>query len=79
METQSIRDAAASGSRLSLLVAMADRIATELDNGVPARDLASLTRRLLEVTKEIESIHAETDGDEVGQAADTPDEEWDAS
>lgn len=69
-----IAQAAASGSRRDLLVAMRDAIADDLDAGVPARDLASLTRRLLEITKEIEAIDAATSGDRVGQAADTPDE-----
>lgn len=73
-EPQTIQEAAASGSRLSLLVAMRDRVATDLDSGVPARDLASLTKRLMEITKEIEAIEAAERGDDVGDAADTPDE-----
>lgn len=72
----SIRAAAASGSRTALLVAMRDRIATDLDNGVQARDLASLTRRLLEIAKEIESINAAAKRDAVGAAAATADESW---
>lgn len=72
----SIRKAAASGSMLLLLVAMRDRIAADIDGGIPARDLASLTRRLLEITREIESIHAADKGDAVGDAASTADESW---
>jgi hypothetical protein len=75
----SIAAAAASGSRRDLLVAMRDSIALELDNGVPARDLASLTRRLMEITRDIESIDAGEKGDSIGEAADTADEPWSAA
>lgn len=70
---------AASGSRLDLLTAMRDLIARDLDEGVPARDLASLTKRLLEITKDIEAIHAASSGDGVGHAAATPDAAWPAA
>jgi hypothetical protein len=73
-ELPSISAAAASGSRRDLLVAMRDKIARDLDDGVPARELASLTRRLLEIAKDIEAIDAAEDGDDVGEAAATPDE-----
>jgi hypothetical protein len=75
-EYRSIKDAAANGSRRDLLVAMRDKVASDLDDGVPPRDLASLTRRLLEITKEIEAIDAGEKGDDVGDAASTPDESW---
>lgn len=71
-----IREAASSGSRRDLLAAMRDMVAGELDAGVPARELASCTRRLLEIAKEIEAIDSLSGGDEVGDAASTPDEEW---
>lgn len=76
LPSRTIADAAASGSRRDLLVAMRDKIAEDLDAGVPARDLASLTRRLLEITKEIEAIDAADRGDAVGTAAATNDEPW---
>lgn len=72
----SIKAAAASGSRRSLLVAMRDRVAEDLDQGVAARDLASLTRRLLEIAKEIDALDAAEKGDDVGRAAVTPDDPW---
>jgi len=53
---------------------MRDRIANDLDEGVPARDLASLTKRLMEITREIATIDAEEKGDAVGHAAATPDQ-----
>ena len=67
---------AAAGSRRDLLVALRDKIAGEIDNGVPARDLASLSMRLLTITEQIAEIDAAESGDDVGDAAATPDERW---
>lgn len=67
---------AASGSRRDLLVALRDKIASEIDEGVPARDLASLSMRLLTITEQIAEIDAAESGDDVGDAAATPDERW---
>ena len=54
---KSITDAAARGTHRDLLVAMRDRIAkTVEDPKCPPRDLASLSRRLMELAKEIEAI-----------------------
>ena len=74
-----ISAAAASGSEKSLLLAMRDQIAAQLDDGVPARDLASLTRRLMEISREIRNIEAAEEGDVVTDAASTPDEQWPGS
>lgn len=50
---------AARGTQRELLVAMRDRIATAVTNpDCPPRDLASLTKRLADIAKEIESIDA---------------------
>ena len=75
----SIVSAASSGSSLDVLRAMRDLIARALDEGVPPRDLASLTKRLLEITKEIEAADAARTGDDIGQAAATPDAAWPAA
>lgn len=65
------------GDYLAELRAMHKRIATAVaDPNTPARDLASLTRRQLEISKEINAITSAENGDEVGNAAATPDEEW---
>lgn len=69
-----IAQAASEGTQRALLAAMRDRIADELDAGVPARDLASLSKRLMEITREIAAIDAESKGDAVGTAAATPDQ-----
>ena len=61
---QSVAKAAKSGEHRALLVAMRDRIAeTVTKPDCPPRDLASLTRRLQDIAKEIESIDAREDDD----------------
>lgn len=71
-------EAATHGSKRDLLVALRDTIAAEIDNGVAARDLAALSLRLVNTVSEIEAIDAATNGDDVGNAAALPDEEWPA-
>jgi hypothetical protein len=72
-----VRAAAESGSRRDLLVAMRSRIATGIDSpNTPPRDLAALSRRLLEIAKEIEALDAAEKVDAVGEAAATPDAAW---
>lgn len=74
----SVTKAAAEGSHLELLESMRDRVAkTVEDVNTPARDLAALTRRLMEITKEIESIIAAAE-QEANENADVADEELDA-
>lgn len=66
-----VADAAASGDRLKLLVAMRERIAeTVSDPDCPPRDLAALTRRLQDIAKEIAEIQerAEIEGKENGNS-----------
>jgi hypothetical protein len=74
-----VKAAADSGERRALLVALRARIATDIDSSnTPPRDLAALSRRLLEIAKEIEALDAETKGDDIGRAAGTPDAAWTA-
>lgn len=73
----SISDAAGSGSRIAVLRALRTYIARQLDEGVPPRDLASLSLRLVKITEELEKLEADGE-DEVADAADTPDEPWPA-
>lgn len=68
--------AAADASRRDLLRALRDRIASDIDEGVPARDLASLSKRLLDISKELEDLEVAEDGDDISTAAATPDEAW---
>lgn len=56
---KTVTQAASSGDRRDLLVSMRDRIAkTVEDPNCPPRDLAALTRRLIEIAKDIEAIDA---------------------
>lgn len=72
-----VSSAAAEGSRRDLLVAMRSRVATAVENpDTPARDLASLTRRLMEIAKDIDVLDAKER--EVADAGATPDEHWQA-
>lgn len=75
---KSVADAAQSGDRLELLVAMRDRIAKTIsDPDCPPRDLASLTRRLQDIAKEIDVLELSGGVDSV--VASTDDESFDAS
>lgn len=72
-----ITQAAADGTVREQLVALRDRIArTVEDPNCPPRDLASLSRRMMELTKEIEAIDAAAREDAGGES--TPDEAWQA-
>ncbi len=76
----SVTAAAETGDRRKLLVSMRTRVAKAVqDANTPARDLAALTKRLLEIANEIEAIDLASVEDEIGKAAATPDSEWDSS
>lgn len=76
---KSITQAAESGTQRELLVAMRARIAKTVDDPkCPPRDLAALTRRLHDIDRDIRALDAENEGDDIGEAANTPDEEWPA-
>lgn len=72
-----VAEAAKTGNRRSLLVAMRDRIAKAIsDPDCPPRDLASLTRRLQDIAKEIDQLDLQGDG--AGSVvANTDDERFD--
>ena len=75
----SVAQAAATGDHRSLLVAMRERIATTVsDPDCPPRDLAALTRRLQDISKEIEALdlRAREDGADANDVAE--DEAWTA-
>lgn len=80
VKPKTITEAADGGSTRELLVAMRARIAKAVeDANTPARDLAALTKRLVEVVRDIEAIDAR-DAQEVSDSArDTPDAKFDAS
>lgn len=74
-----VSQAAATGDHRSLLVSMRERIATTVsDPDCPPRDLASLTRRLQDISKEIEALdlRAREEGADAADVAE--DEAWSA-
>ena len=75
---KSVTQAADAGTTRELLVAMRARIAKAVENeNTPARDLAALTKRLIEVQRDIEAWDArELEEGERGVVAD---EAFDAS
>ena len=76
---KTILQAAEDGSRLEELRAMRRRIAKALDDpNTAARDLAALSRRQLEIGKEIEAIVIAEDDDH-SVVASTDDETWDGT
>lgn len=77
---QTLVEAASSGSRRDVLVALRTRIASAVgDPETPPRDLAALSKRLIEVMNDIDLIDRKLSDDEIGKAADTPDEDFDGS
>ncbi len=80
LKVSTVTDAAKRGTTRDLLVTMRDRVAKDVENeNTPARDLAALTKRLLEIVRDIEAIdaRAKQGGDE--DAAEVEDGEFDAS
>lgn len=73
----SILEAAERGSRIEELGAMRRRIARAMDDpNTPARDLAALSRRQLEVGREIEAIVIAED-EERSVVSNRGEEDWD--
>lgn len=76
---KSILAAAETGSRLEELRAMRRRIARAMDDvNTPARDLAALSRRQLEIGREVEAIVIAEDEDH-SVVANTDDEAFDGT
>ena len=76
---KTISQAADGGTTRELMVAMRARIASAVeDANTPARDLAALSKRLIEVVRDIEAIDARAE-QEATQRDDARDEAFDAS
>jgi hypothetical protein len=76
---KTVTQAAESGTTRELLAATRDRIAVAVeDPNTAARDLASLTKRLMETVRDIEAIDAR-DEQEAGQSAEVTDSAFDAA
>lgn len=73
-----ILEAIKSGDRMAELEATHLRIGKAVQNeDTPARDLASLTRRQMEISKELEALRRQV-AEESTDAADTEDEAFDS-
>ena len=80
VKAKTVTEAASGGSTRELLAAMRARIATAVeDPNTPARDLAALTKRLVEVVRDIEAIDARADHEEADRASGVEDGQFDAS
>jgi hypothetical protein len=79
MPSRKVRYAISRGDKRGTLVALRYRLATEIDSDtIKPRELATLSRRLLEIDKEITDMDAQHSNDSVGEAVSTPDEALDA-
>ena|SRR5690349_11868640 len=75
---KTVTEAAKSGTTRELLISMRDRVAKDVQNeNTPARDLAALTKRLMEIVRDIEAIDARA-AEEAKESVATADEAWDA-
>ncbi len=77
---KTVTQAASAGTTRELLVSMRDRVATNVENAnTPARDLAALTKRLMEIVRDIEAIDARNEQEAGEDAAETEDGDFDAA
>ena len=80
VHVKTVTEAAKSGTTRELLVATRDRIAEAVENpNTAARDLAALTKRLMETQREIEAIDAREAQEGAGADVEVSDGEFDAS
>ena len=76
-EPKTVLEAAESGDRVAELVQIRRVIARALDNeSTSPRDLAALSRRQMEISREIEALKRQR-AEEVKQGAISGDEQWD--
>jgi hypothetical protein len=74
-----VTQAAAEGSHRDLLASLRDRVAAAVQSpNCPPVALAALSRQLTSISKELSVIDARVE-DEIGEAAQTPDEAWDGA
>src|SRR5690349_16360388 len=77
---KTVTEAARGGSVRDLLVAMRDRVAETVENpNTPARDIASNSKRLMEIVREIEALDARAHEEAREDASEVEDGAFDAS
>lgn len=80
VRAKTVTEAAATGSTRDLLVTMRDRVAKDVENAnTPARDLAALTKRLMEIVRDIEAIDARSEQEADEDAAEVEDGDFNAA
>jgi hypothetical protein len=68
---------AVKGSEMDLLLSLQDELAQSLADGVPPAYKTQMVRELRNLRRDIETLKAvQTEGDDVSQAAATPDAPW---
>lgn len=70
---------AASGSDREFLEALRDHLAATLDDTPPPHVIAGLTKQLMEVRKELAILASTEGGDNIGEAVNVPDADFDPS
>lgn len=78
-EPMTISEASEAGDRLGILLCLQDTIAREIEAGIPPRDLAALSRRLMEIAKEVEDLRAVESDSEDAHHGQHGDEAFDAA
>lgn len=77
-EILTVEQATNTGDQLTILLAKARVAARRIDDiSTPGPAVAALMKRHDELMDQIRAIRAEAEGDELGQAADSPDEGFD--
>ena len=80
VKPKTVSEAASVGTERELLVAMRDRVAKDVQNeNTAARDLAALTKRLMELVRDIKALDARAEQEASDDAAQVEDGEFDAS
>ena len=76
-KVKTVAEAAKNGTQRELLVAMRDRVAEAVTRAdCPARELASLTKRLQDITRDISHLDAQK-ADEAGEVSGAVDDTFD--
>ena len=74
-----VSQAVTDGDQRGQLVALRARVATAIDDpNIRGADLAALSRRLLEITKELEALDARAAEEAAEDAEATADDRWEA-
>lgn len=74
-EVGGVQHASEQGTHLELLIALRHNISAAIDTGVAARDLAALSRRLIEIDREVRALSKE-EADPVADGLNQDADDW---